>query len=149
MLSKSRKFFLLVALLSLIGCSAMGEKSCINTFNKRIYILTADKQVVDAINRIDRNIFCGAGVYKDFYINVDYFINGLDDKQKLEFYTTLLFAEFHKNQNGGEYIDFLRGNKINIYNQYLNKIGDKELLKEMNYSDEYLSNIKILGEAFK
>lgn len=74
---------------------------------------------------------------------------GLSDKKKKIFYTTLFFTEFHRNENGGEFVEFLLENKINIYDQYIKIISDHQLLSQMKYTDEELQNLKILGEILK
>lgn len=148
MLSNMKKMFVVVALFLLIGCNSVAEKSCVNNFDKRVSILTKDEQVVNAINMIDKNIFCGDGVYDDFYTNTSSYLKNLNKNQILDFYNVLFFAEFHRNENGGEYVEFLLKNKINISDEYKRKIGDDKILKEMHYSDEELSNIKVLGELF-
>lgn len=148
MLNNMKKMFVVVALLFLIGCNSVVEKSCVNNFDKRVSLLTKDEQVIKAINMIDKSIFCSDGVYDDFYNNTSDCLKNLNKNQILDFYNVLFFAEFHRNENGGEYVEFLLKNKINISDEYKRKIGDNKILKEMHYSDEELSNVKVLGELF-
>ncbi|MBJ8418688.1 hypothetical protein [Acinetobacter courvalinii] len=148
MLNNMKKMFVAVALLLLIGCNSVVERSCVNNFDKRVSLLTKDEQVIKAINMIDKSIFCSDGVYDDFYNNTSGYVKNLNKNQILDFYNVLFFAEFHRNENGGEYVEFLLKNKINISDDYKRKIGDNKILKEMHYSDEELSNIKVLGELF-
>lgn len=148
MLNNMKKMFVVVALLLLIGCNSVVEKSCVNNFDKRVSLLTKDEQVIKAINMIDKSIFCSDGVYDDFYNNTSDYVKNLNKNQIMDFYNVLFFAEFHRNENGGEYVEFLLKNKINISDEYKRKILDNKILKEMHYSDEELSNVKVLGELF-
>lgn len=149
MLNKIKKTLFIIGILSFTGCSSIEKKSCINSFNNRVAFLTQDIQIVNSINLIDKNIFCGSQPYSEFYNNLDTFLLGLSDKKKKIFYTTLFFTEFHRNENGGEFVEFLLENKINIYDQYIKIISDHELLSQMKYTDEELQNLKILGEILK
>ena len=78
---------------------------------------------------IDKSIFCSDGVYDDFYNNTSDYVKNLNKNQIMDFYNVLLFAEFHRNENGGEYVEFLLKNKINISDEYKRKIGDNKILK--------------------
>lgn len=136
--------FLMVVFLS--SCSLLEQKSCIHNFNKRVIELSHDLKVQQAINRIENKTFCGNLTYTEFYNHVDVLLEGLNDNQKQDFYTVLFFAEFHRNENGGQYIEFLTKNSINIYKQYKLKMTDRKLLDKMKYTDEEWLNIKALGE---
>ncbi|MDH2515061.1 hypothetical protein QDR29_04135 [Acinetobacter baumannii] len=149
MLNNISKKLLLIGVLTLIGCSSIEKKSCINNFNKRVSILTEDKQVIKSINLIDKNIFCGDQAYNEFYNNINIFLLGLDDTQKKNFYVTLFFTEFHRNENGGEFVEFLLKNKINIFDQYTKILNNNNLISKMDYTDEELLNIKELGKLMK
>lgn len=105
MLDKISKILLLIGILSLIGCSTIDRKTCINHFNNRVFILTKDSQIIKSINLINKNIFCGDQPYSEFYNNINLFLLGLNNDQK-EFLCNLIFTEFHKNDNGGEFIEF-------------------------------------------
>jgi hypothetical protein len=59
---------------------------------------------------------------------LDSLLVGLNEIQREEFYTVLFFAEFYRNENSGEYVEFLNKNNINIYKQYKRKISDQKLL---------------------
>ena len=80
--------------------------------------LSKDLGVQKAISRIEGKNFCGNLTYIEFYNHVDVLLEDLNDTQKQDFYTVLFFAEFHRNENGGEYVEFLNKNNINIYKQY-------------------------------
>ncbi|MCH7307176.1 hypothetical protein MMO38_03340 [Acinetobacter sp. NIPH 1852] len=149
MLSEIKFFLFIVGVLFFTGCSSIERESCVNIFNNRVAVLTQDIKVVNSINLIDKNIFCGNQLSSDFYNNLDTFLFGLNNNQQKTFYTTLLLAEFHRNYNAGEFVDFLLGNKINIFDQYIEIINDQELLSKMKYTDEELQNLKILGEILK
>ncbi|RZF49442.1 hypothetical protein EXE30_15555 [Acinetobacter halotolerans] len=149
MLNKIKKSLFIIGVLSFTGCSIIEKKSCINSFDNRVAVLTQDVKVVNSINFVDKNIFCGNQPSSNFYDNLDTFLSGLNNNQKKVFYATLLFAEFHRNYNGGEFIDFLLENKIDIFDQYIEIINDQELLSKMKYADEELQNLKILGEMLK
>ncbi len=144
---KHMKILLIVLMfVPLSSCSLLEEKSCIHNFNKRVVELSHDIKVQQAIRRIDQNIFCGNLTYTEFYNHVDVLLEDLSDTQKQDFYTVLFFAEFHRNENGGEYVEFLNKNNINIYKQYKRKISDQNLLAKMKYTDEEFLNIKALGK---
>lgn len=149
MLNKIKKILFIVGVLFFTGCSSIERESCVNNFNKRVVDLTQDVKVVNSINLIDKNIFCGNQPSSDFYDNLDTFLSGLNNDQKKDFYATLLFAEFHSNYNGGEFVDFLLENKIDIFDQYIEIINDQELLSKMKYTDEELKNLKVIGNALK
>lgn len=70
------------------------KKSCINNFNKRVSVLTEDKQVIKSINLIDKNIFCGDQAYNEFYNNINIFLLGLDDTQKKTFMQLCFLLNF-------------------------------------------------------
>ncbi|MDC4610342.1 hypothetical protein NQ788_18045, partial [Acinetobacter baumannii] len=74
---------------------------------------------------------------------------GLDDTQKKNFYATLFFTEFHRNENGGEFVEFLLKNKINIFDQYIEILNNNNLISKMDYTDEELLNVKELGKLMK
>ncbi|OEC85131.1 hypothetical protein [Acinetobacter sp. YK3] len=141
---KKLHIFLMVVFLS--SCSLLEQESCIHNFNKRVIELSHDLKVQQAINHIDKNFFCGNLTYTEFYNHIDVLLANLNDTQKQDFYTILFFAEFHRNENGGEYIEFLTKNNINIYKQYKLKMTDQKLLDKMKYTDEEWLNIKALGE---
>ncbi|MFX2167057.1 hypothetical protein V6366_18125, partial [Acinetobacter baumannii] len=61
----------------------------------------------------------------------------------------LFFTEFHKNDNGGEFIEFLLRNKIDISDQYIEISTNNHLISQMKYTNEELLNIKKLGELLK
>lgn len=52
MLDKISKILLLIGILSLIGCSTIDRKTCINHFNNRVFILTKDSQINWCITRL-------------------------------------------------------------------------------------------------
>ena len=143
-----KKLLIFLIFASLSSRSLVEQKSCILNFNKRVIELSHDLKVQQAINRIDQKIFCGNHPYSDFYNRLDSLLVGWNEIQREEFYTVLFFAEFHRNENGGEYVEFLNKNNINIYKQYKRKISDKKLLAKMKYTDEEWLNIKALGELF-
>ncbi|ENX06134.1 hypothetical protein [Acinetobacter courvalinii] len=143
-----KKLLIFLIFASLSSRSLVEQKSCILNFNKRVIELSHDLKVQQAINRIDQKIFCGNHPYSDFYNRLDSLLVGWNEIQREEFYTVLFFAEFHRNENGGEYVEFLNKNNINIYKQYKRKISDKKLLAKMKYTDEEWLNIKPLGELF-
>lgn len=68
---------------------------------------------------------------------------------KKEFLCNLIFTEFHKNDNGGEFIEFLLRNKIDISDQYIEISTNNHLISQMKYTNEELLNIKKLGELLK
>ncbi|MGG2098912.1 hypothetical protein ABFY41_15180 [Acinetobacter haemolyticus] len=149
MLNKIKKILFIVGVLFFIGCSSIERESCVDIFNNRVVVLTRDIQVVNSITLIDKNIFCGNQPSSNFYDNLDTFLSGLNNNQKKDFYATLLFSEFHRNYNGGEFVDFLLRNKIDIFDQYIEIINDQELLSKMKYTDEELKNLKVIGNALK
>ncbi|MEO3356488.1 hypothetical protein [Acinetobacter haemolyticus] len=149
MLYKIKKSLFIIGVLFFTGCSSIEREFCVNSFNNRVVDLTQDVKVVNAITLIDKNIFCGNQPYSNFYDNLDAFLSGLNNNQKKDFYATLLFAEFHRNYNGGEFVDFLLKNKIDIFDQYIEIINDQELLSKMKYTDEELKNLKVIGNALK
>ncbi|EPS3324050.1 TPA: hypothetical protein PVK60_001639 [Acinetobacter baumannii] len=149
MLDKISKILLLIGILSLIGCSIIDKKTCINHFNNRVSILTKDSQIIKSINLINKNIFCGDQTYSEFYNNINLFLLGLNNNQKKNFYVILFFTEFHKNDNGGEFIEFLLRNKIDISDQYIEISTNNHLISQMKYTNEELLNIKKLGELLK
>ncbi|RPE30985.1 hypothetical protein EC846_1688 [Acinetobacter sp. BIGb0102] len=130
----------------LLSCSLLEQKTCIHNFNKRVIELSHDLKVQQAINRIENKTFCGNLTYTEFYNHIDVLLADLNETQKQDFYITLFFAEFHRNENGGEYIEFLTKNNVNIYKQYKLKMTDQKLLDKMKYTDEEWLNIKALGE---
>lgn len=141
-----KKLLISLIVVPFLSCSLLEEKVCIHNFNKRVIELSHDLKVQKVINRIDQKIFCGNHPYSDFYNRLDSLLVGLNEIQREEFYTVLFFAEFHRNENGGEYVEFLNKNNINIYKQYKLKMSDQKLLAKMKYTDEELLNIKALGE---
>lgn len=149
MLDKISKILLLIGILSLIGCSTIDRKTCINHFNNRIFILTKDSQIIKSINLINKNIFCGDQPYSEFYNNINLFLLGLNNNQKNNFYVILFFTEFYKNDNGGEFIEFLLRNKIDISDQYIKISTNNHLISQMKYTNEELLNIKKLGKLLK
>ncbi|MFI8145482.1 hypothetical protein [Acinetobacter sp. ABJ_C5_2] len=149
MLNKIIKILLLTGMLPLIGCSTIDKKTCINHFNNRVSILTKDSQVIKSINLIDKNIFCGDQPYSEFYNNINLFLLGLNHDQKKNFYAILFFTEFHKNENAGEFVEFLLKNKVNISDQYMGILNNNHLISKMKYTNEELSNIKKMGELLK
>ncbi|MDB0326365.1 hypothetical protein CTY56_16860, partial [Acinetobacter baumannii] len=69
--------------------------------------------------------------------------------QKNNFYVILFFTEFYKNDNGGEFIEFLLRNKIDISDQYIKISTNNHLISQMKYTNEELLNIKKLGKLLK
>lgn len=141
-----KKLLISLIVVPLLSCSLLEEKTCVHRFNQRVLELSKDLGVQKAIGRIEGKIICGNLTYTEFYNHVDVLLEDLSDTQKQDFYTVLFFAEFHRNENGGEYVEFLNKNNINIYKQYKRKISDQKLLAKMKYTDEELLNIKALGE---
>lgn len=141
-----KKLLISLIVVPLLSCSLLEEKMCVHRFNQRVLELSKDLGVQKVINRIDQKIFCGNHPYSDFYNRLDSLLVGLNEIQREEFYTVLFFAEFHRNENGGEYVEFLNKNNINIYKQYKRKISEQKLLAKMKYTDEEWLNIKALGE---
>ncbi len=141
-----KKLLIFLIFASLSSCSLLEEKTCVHRFNQRVLELSKDLGVQKAISRIEGKTICGNLAYTEFYNHVDVLIEDLSDTQKQDFYTVLFFAEFHRNENGGEYVEFLNKNNINIYKQYKLKMSDQKLLAKMKYTDEEWLNIKALGE---
>ncbi|ENU23839.1 hypothetical protein F993_01993 [Acinetobacter proteolyticus] len=141
-----KKLLISLIVVPLLSCSLLEEKTCVHRFNQRVLELSKDLGVQKAISRIEGKTFCGNLTYTEFYNHVDVLLEDLNDTQKQDFYTVLFFAEFHRNENGGEYVEFLNKNNINIYKQYKRKISDQKLLAKMKYKDEEWLNIKALGE---
>ncbi|MDB0179179.1 hypothetical protein CTY72_11645, partial [Acinetobacter baumannii] len=102
-----------------------------------------------SINLINKNIFCGDQPYSEFYNNINLFLLGLNNNQKNNFYVILFFTEFYKNDNGGEFIEFLLRNKIDISDQYIKISTNNHLISQMKYTNEELLNIKKLGKLLK
>ncbi|MFE0433148.1 hypothetical protein ACFW0R_28225, partial [Citrobacter freundii] len=84
-----------------------------------------------------------------FYNNINLFLLGLNNNQKNNFYVILFFTEFYKNDNGGEFIEFLLRNKIDISDQYIKISTNNHLISQMKYTNEELLNIKKLGKLLK
>ncbi|MFH4294422.1 hypothetical protein WAJ58_25040, partial [Acinetobacter baumannii] len=82
------------------------------------------------INLINKNIFCGDQPYSEFYNNINLFLLGLNNNQKNNFYVILFFTEFYKNDNGGEFIEFLLRNKIDISDQYIKISTNNHLISQ-------------------
>lgn len=61
----------------------------------------------------------------------------------------MFFTEFHRNENGGEFVEFLLKNKINIFDQYIEILNNNNLISKMDYTDEELLNVKELGKLMK
>lgn len=131
-----------------IGCSDFEYKKCLSNINSKNSILFKEMNLNEKIIGFDLREYCNSDRY-DFINDVNTYANKLKGDEN-KFYTYLIYAYLYRDQHQlSMFLDFLFNNNVNIEKNFFEILNNTKLMSKLNYSDEEINSLKIVGSSLK